>query len=130
MQVRTIKILIVLISMILISPAADAVELLDDYYAYIGRDDLYNSRGGRLTEAWQVIRQDRANYHRFRIRQRGDESDTFFSSKRNRAIAERMIRNGRISRSAARDVVRGGVIIHVEIYGEGRRGMYLNVTVQ
>jgi len=130
MFIKTITILVTLLPVFIFSPLANAVELLDDYYAYIGRDDLYNSSGGRLAEAWQVIRQDRANYHKFGIRQRGDQSDSFFSSKRNRAIAERMIMNGHISRSAASKIVRGGVDIHVEIYGEGNIGMSLNVTVQ
>ena len=106
-----------------------AAELIDEYYAYIGEDDLYNSRGSRLTEAWQVIRQDRANFHRFGIRQYGDEGDTFFGSQRNRAIAERMLLNGYIDRSAARRLVSGNVTIHVEIYGTGQVGNYINVTI-
>ncbi len=130
MLVKAIKTLIIAATLSIISPIAGAVELIDDYYAYIGRDDLYNSKGGRLTEAWQVIRQDRANYHRFGIRQREDQNDSFFSSKRNRAIAERMIMNGHISKTAANDIVRGGVFIHVEIFGEGNTGTYLNVTVE
>ncbi len=65
--------------------------LLDEYVAYLGEDDHYNSRGKRLTEPWQIIRQDRANFHRFGIRDRGDQGDSFFSSMQNRARMERMI---------------------------------------
>lgn len=108
--------------------AARADELIESYGAYIGEDDLYNSNGARLTQPWQVIRQDRANVHRFGIRQRGDDIDGFFGSARNRELAERMIRRGRIERSAARRLLGGGVRIYVEIW-RGPGGDYLTVTV-
>ena len=108
--------------------AARADELIESYGAYIGQDDLYNSNNERLTQPWQVIRQDRANVHRFGVRQRGDEVDGFFSSSRNRDLAERMIRNGRIERSAGRSIVRGNVAVEVEIW-RGPDGDYLNVVV-
>lgn len=103
--------------------------LQDEYIAYIGPHDLFASDGVRLTEAWQVIRQDRANYHRFRRRDRGDESDSFFASVENRAIMERMVRDGQMSLSAAQAIVRGGVWINVRVYGRGDTGQYVEVTV-
>ncbi|MBX9615593.1 MAG: hypothetical protein K2X25_08360 [Caulobacteraceae bacterium] len=104
-------------------------QLLDEYVAYIGSRDLRASDGVPLTQAWQVIRQDRANYHRFRVRDRGDEGDSFFGSADNRAIMERMVRNGRMSPSAARAVVSGNVWITVRIYGQGSRGHSVEVIV-
>ena len=108
---------------------AQADELIGSYVAYIGEDDLYNSRGARLSEPWQVLRQDRANYHRFGISQAGDEWDPFFGNKNNRAIMERMIMNGHIEPSAARNLLRGGATVFVRIYGRGGQGRYVNVTV-
>lgn len=99
--------------------------LLEEYVAYLGEDDHYNSRGARLTEPWQIIRQDRANYHRFGIRDRGDEGDSFFGSTKNRARMERMILNGRIERSAARRIVNERVWIRVEVYRDA-----VSVTVE
>lgn len=102
--------------------------LLDSYIAYIGEDDLYNSDGARLGEPWQVIRQDRANYHRFGIRDRLDESDSFFADADNRAAMERMLANGTIASSARRAILGGGAIIQVDIYrGNGRD--WVEVTV-
>jgi hypothetical protein len=103
-------------------------QLLESYVAYIGDMDLYNSSGQRLTQPWQIIRQDRANYHRFRIRHDGDESDSFFASADNRAVMEDMLRRGQISNGAARDIVNGDVFIEVEIYGQGGRGTSVYVT--
>jgi hypothetical protein len=107
--------------------AADTV--IGQYVAYIGRDDLYNSSGARLTEPWQVLRQDRANVHRFGVSQPGDEWDPFFGSIENRAIMERMVMNGYISPIAARNLVNGGAMVVVRIYGSGSAGRYVQVDV-
>lgn len=104
-------------------------QLLDEYSAYIGHQDLHASDGVRLTAAWQVIRQDRANYHRYGRRDRGDQGDTFFNSVENRAIMEQMVRDGVMSPSAARAIVAGDVWITVRIFGRGSRGQRIEVTV-
>ena len=108
--------------------AAKADELIESYGAYIGQDDLYNSNNERLTQPWQVIRQDRANVHRFGVSQPGDDTDSFFASARNRELAERMISHGRIERSAARRLLQGDVRIEVEIW-RGANGDYINIKV-
>jgi len=90
--------------------------LLETYVAFIGPADHYNSRGARLSEPWQIIRQDRANFHKFGIRDRGDEGDRFFSSIANRNRMERMILNGYIDRNAAWRIVNDNVWIRVEVY--------------
>ncbi|MBW7921580.1 MAG: hypothetical protein H3C51_05700 [Rubellimicrobium sp.] len=99
---------------------AAAQQVVGGYAAWIGVDDLYNSSGQRLSEPWQVIRQDRANYHRFRIRQAGDEGDPWFGDANNRAALESLVRRGHIERSAANAILRGNVMIHVTVYGSGR----------
>lgn len=110
-------------------PAAFADEIIGSYVAYIGRDDLYNSKGARLNEPWQIMRQDRANYHRFGISQSGDEWDPFFGNMENRAIMERMIMNGSMTSGARDGLLRGGATVFVRIYGTGSRGRYVKVTV-
>src|SRR5262245_36031063 len=83
-------------SSIQIAPQGDV--LLDQYIAYIGDFDLMNSNGKRLTQPWAIIRQDRANYHRFHQRDGAlDEGDSFFGSTANRETMERLLRNGSIS---------------------------------
>ena len=109
--------------------AAVAQEVVGAYTAFIGEDDLYNSKGARLTEPWQVLRQDRANYYKFGIRQQGDEGDPFFSDVDNRAAMEQMVMNGTIEPSAARNLLRGGATVYVTIYGQGGQGDYVEVTV-
>jgi len=108
---------------------APAQELIGSYTAYIGVQDLYNSKGARLTQPWQVLRQDRANYHRFGIAQSGDEWDPFFGNIDNRAAMERMIMNGRIDPGARRTLLDGGATVFVRIYGSGGVGRSVQVTV-
>ena len=108
---------------------ANAQELVGSYVAYVGYADLFNSKGQRLTEPWQVLRQERANYHRFNIRQSGDEWDPFFGSIENRAAMERMVMDGWIDPVAAAGLLAGDVFVTVEIYGQGARGDYVQVSV-
>ncbi|PSJ53797.1 hypothetical protein C7I85_27785 [Mesorhizobium soli] len=103
--------------------------LLESYIAYIGPQDLYNSRGIRLTEPWQILRQDRANFHRYGKADRADQYDSFFADERNRAAKEVMLMRGTIQARAARDLVSGGAMILVEIYGRGSVGEYIDVSV-
>ncbi|MDE9449892.1 hypothetical protein J3R80_05325 [Aliiroseovarius sp. Z3] len=108
---------------------AKAQELIGSYVAYIGQPDLYNSNGARLNQPWQILRQDRANFHRFGISQPGDEFDPFFGSINNRKIMERMVMNGSIDPQAAKRLVQGGATVFVRIYGSGNTGTSLTVTV-
>ncbi|SMX50747.1 hypothetical protein [Maliponia aquimaris] len=111
------------------APMAYADQLIGAYVAYIGQQDLYNSRGARLTEPWQVLRQDRANYHRFGISQPGDEWDPFFGEIDNRAAMERWIMNGYIEPNASRILMQGGATVFVRIYGSNGWGQRIEVTV-
>ena len=109
--------------------AASAQQLLETYTAYLSWNDHFNSNGDRLTEPWQVIRQDRANYHRFGERDPLDEWDSFFASIDNRAAAERMLANGYISPAARASIVNGEALVTVEIWGRGTTGTAIRVDV-
>jgi len=109
-------------------PAA-AQDIVASYVAVIGVDDLYNSDGQRLAEPWQVLRQDRANYHRFGLSQPGDEWDPVFGDAKNREAMERMVRSGRMDPRAARDILAGGATVVVTVWGRGSRGESVDVDV-
>lgn len=99
------------------------------YRAWIGDADMVNSQGQPLTKAWQILRQDRANFHKYGVSQPGDEGDRFFASERNRAIMESMVRSGSIDRPAELRLLMGNVAVEVRILGEGDQGDYVAVTV-
>ena len=119
-----------LIAFLTAAPAAQAQQLLESYTAFLGTHDHFNSNGIRLTEPWQIIRQDRANYHRYRIRDAEDQSDRFFGSIANRALAEQWLANGSISASARHSIVNREVIIDVDILGYGNTATAIRVNVR
>ena len=59
---------------------------LDTYSATIAPEDMRSSSGTRLTTIGAVLQQDRVNFHRFGIRQKGDSGDSVFGDKAKRAL--------------------------------------------
>ena len=106
-----------------------AAELIESYNAFLGRADHYNSFGARLTSAAAIIRQDRANFHKFGIQDPGDESDNYFDNVNNRAILERMLNDGNSDPAVLREIVNREVAIHVDVYRSERHGDYVVVTL-
>jgi hypothetical protein len=113
-----------------IGSPAHAQQLLDTYIAHISERDHFNSKGVRLWSAAAIIRQDRANFHRFGIRDPADQADTFFADMGNREKLERMIERGRSDPRALNAIIHGTPIIRVEIYGYGAVGEFVNIFVQ
>jgi len=109
--------------------AVSAQALIGSYVAQIGREDLYNSNGQRLGEVWQIIRQDRANYHRFGIRHRGDEWDPFFADANNRATLEQLVQRSNPDPYTRRMILGGNVTVFVEMFGHGNRITAVRVQV-
>ena len=90
---------VAIFSVFALVPGANAQPLADEpigfYEAYIGVQDLYNSKGVRLSSAAQVLRQDRANVHRFGIWQPGDQLDPIFGTLAAREVMTQVLeRNG------------------------------------
>lgn len=112
----------------LAAPAA-AQSVIGGYQAVIGTADLYNSKGVALSAPWQVIRQDRANFHRFGIQQPGDQWDGWFGSAENRAALERWVMNGAMDPAARARIMAGGATIQVDILGQGNTATGVRVTV-
>ena len=104
--------------------------LIDDYVAFIGKRDLYNPTGKRLTMPWAIIRQDRVNFHRYGLRDgRFDQDDSFFASQTNRQAMEHMVNTGFIAWNAAQGIVKGDILIRVQVYGQGSVGHSVRVDL-
>ncbi len=110
------------------SPAA-AADLIGSYNAFLSRADHYNSSGERLTTAAGIIRQDRANFHKFGIQDPQDESDNYFDNVNNRAVLEQMLSDGNSEPGVLSRIVNGNVMIHVDIYRSHHHGDYVVVTL-
>jgi hypothetical protein len=125
---KRIYFLAVLFSLFQAAPAC-ADELVESYIARLGPSDHFNSNGERLRSVAAIIRQDRANYHVFGRYDPEDERDSFFASKRNRAILESMLQNGRISRAALNEIVNGEPLVKISIWNSGYGRDYVEVHV-
>lgn len=114
----------------LVGTRADArnqSDVIDSYTAFIGHDDLFNSSGTRLTEAAEILRQDRANVHDRNIYQKGDEIDGFFGEVSNREKLADMLSSGSISNDAELIIEHGNCWVNVQIFGHGDEGDYIEV---
>jgi hypothetical protein len=108
---------------------ASAADLIGSYNAFLSRADHYNSNGERLTSAAAIIRQDRANFHKFNVQDDQDESDNYFDNVNNRAVLEQMLSDGNSDSGVLRRIVNGNVMIHVDIFRSRHHGDYVVVTL-
>jgi hypothetical protein len=108
--------------------AARADDVIETYRARLSARDHFNTNGERLTSPAEIIRQDRANVHRFGIVDREDESDHFFASARNREILEKLLEGGHTSAAAYQAIVNGTPLVVVTVMS-GNRGDYVTVSI-
>jgi S1-C subfamily serine protease len=107
----------------------DAQQLIASYTALLSEADHFNSKGQRLTTAAAIIRQNRANFHRFGIRSPEDQDDPFFASEGNRAALERMLDRGRADQGVTDRIVNGPpVLVRVDIF-QSPSGPFIRVTL-
>ena len=126
---RNVLILVVVVCSIMFGPdPSQAQQLLESYQAFLSERDHFNSSGQRLTTAAAIIRQDRANYHRFGLRDQGDESDRFFADADNRAALERLLERGRAEPGVISRIVNGTPFVRVEVW-QGNAGPFVVVTL-
>ncbi|HSI87148.1 MAG TPA: hypothetical protein VK970_25395, partial [Candidatus Methylacidiphilales bacterium] len=97
-----------------IAPASAGDGSITSYRAYIGEKDLYASDGLRLKTPRDVLRQDRANYHKYGITQEGDTDDGYFTTPGRRERFENI--PVRCSERVAAAIVEGGSTFGVTVY--------------
>lgn len=110
--------------------SAHADRLLESYTARLSSQDHFSSAGARLSSAAAIIRQDRANFHKFGRQDSEDEGDQYFASARNRELLEAMLERGSSSRSALNTIVNGTPLVQVSVFRDDRGRDYVTVTVQ
>ncbi|TPM32714.1 hypothetical protein [Mesorhizobium sp. B2-3-5] len=119
---RTITAAGLLFALLVSAGAAHADEMLGSYVARISDRDHQASDGYALDNAAQMVRQDRANWHKFHRRDSDDEGDAWFRTNDQRADLQRMLeRPGAMSSSTKRAIVDGEPLIQVDVYENGVR---------
>jgi hypothetical protein len=113
---KLLMLVVVLCTTIVGSYPGQAQQLLESYVALLSERDHFNSNGRRLTTAAAIIRQNRANFHRFGLRNPGDEDDSFFADEGNRAALERLLEHGRAEPGVISRIVNGTPLVRVEVW--------------
>ncbi|ADV46210.1 hypothetical protein [Nitratifractor salsuginis] len=89
------------------------------YYARLSGWDHYNSRGVRLDSVAAILRQDRANFHKYYRRDPEDTGDSYFANKYNRSILERIVRRSYIPPQVRNAILYGTPYVKVTLYTDG-----------
>jgi hypothetical protein len=96
---------------------AMADTFLGSYVARISQDDHFASDGYPLDSAAQMVRQDRANWHRFGQGDREDESDRWFKTTQQRSRLQKMLeQRGAMDAATRRAITNGRPLIQVDVY--------------
>lgn len=102
-------------------------DYVGQYQAEISARDLRNSNGQMLQTVAAILRQDRANVHRYGIVDRFDEIDGIFDDAERRADLEVAVANSPVAPELARSIRAGDARVIVEFYGEGRSIRYVKI---
>ncbi|MEL6201605.1 MAG: hypothetical protein AAFR39_04520 [Pseudomonadota bacterium] len=104
-------------------------EVLAEYLTWLDAEDTVNSSGTKLTSFGAILAQDRANYHRFGIRQELDTSDPIFSDRNMRSKLPQLYQAGRSVEKYIRDDVMSGRGHYVYVRIMGKNGRVTHVDV-
>jgi hypothetical protein len=105
--------------MLLVGSASAALaqgRLLDSYCAQISDNDKIASDGYPLTDAGSILRQDRANFHRFGMPDDLDQTDMSFASSKARANIPAMLDAGATARGVLKAIVGDYPFVCVDVY--------------
>lgn len=97
-------------------PASAQGRLIAEYTTRIGPDDHFNSNGDRLETVPAILRQDRANMHRFDLADEEDESDTYFVDAETRGLFEWLISRGLARPDTRRAIINGNPLVRVTVF--------------
>jgi hypothetical protein len=116
----------ILLTLAVLLPSAGAAQQTGSYLTFISQNDIFNSSGTRLTNVAAIIQQDRANFHRFGVRDPDDKADPWFADRAMRAtISQAQIPTSDADGSMSR-ILRGGALVVVTYSISGGRVTTLN----
>lgn len=116
-------------SSLLLTTPANAEEVIAEYLTWLDAKDTVTSKGVKLDTFGAVLAQDRANYHRFGIRQELDTSDPIFSDRDMRAKLPQLYQAGNPVAAYIREDVMNGRGHYVFVRVMGKNGQVTHVQV-
>jgi len=118
-----------IVSVTLLARPVLAEEVLAEYLTWLDARDIVTSKGATLKTFGAVLAQDRANYHRFGIRQELDTGDPLFGDRSMRAKLPQLYQAGDPVAAHIWDDVMSGRGHYVLIRVMGRNGKATHVQV-
>lgn len=118
------KLKVLALTAIMLVSATSHAKYLCSYTAYISDNNKVNSSGKSVvsgvnkSSVAQILRQNRADVHRFGVGTFGDSDDCYFASSKNRSRIPTMLNKGSISQSTIRQIVNGNPLLQVDIYSD------------
>ncbi|CAN5798145.1 hypothetical protein BH09VER1_BH09VER1_48480 [soil metagenome] len=102
--------------------------VIETYVAHLGERDHVSSAGASLTTAAAILRQDRANFHKFNKKDAPDGNDQFLASAENRELLETLLAKGEIDQATEKAIINGTPTVVVTLEASGKTGEeYLTV---
>ena len=90
----------------------------DEYCTYISQNDKVASDGYKLSDPASILRQDRANFHKFKRRDRDDGSDRTFTSANARARIPALLDKANNDPAVLNAIVRRNIHVCVEVWSD------------
>jgi len=108
-----------------------------DYSAYyearLSAQDHTNSGGSKLSDIPAILRQDRANYHKFKKRDQEDQPDAFFAKAKNRGLMEKYFKNtysdNPMNGKDLKAILEGTPLVRVSLVNGIKNKKFLSVEV-
>ena len=101
--------------------------IVTSYKAHLSAQDHLSSSGSRLSNPAAIIRQDRANFHKFGLRDAQDQSDDFFANASNREALEQMLVRGNMNPILSQEIINGRPIVIVKVIRTSTGPYYIQV---
>ena len=102
------------------------------YEARLSEQDHQSSSGAKLGSVAAILRQDRANYHKFNKRDGEDQSDSFFSNAKNRGLLEayynNVVEGSPLSEADRKVIMSGTPLVKVSLV-DGIGTKYLSIEI-
>ena len=119
MSLQSAVLNVLVVALVALAATAPALgdTYLGSYMARLSERDHFASDGYRLDTAAQVVRQDRANVHRFKKIDAEDGDDPWFGQANARNTLEQFLNRREAMDAATRDAIFNGTpLVQVDVY--------------
>jgi len=104
-----------------------------NYVTRLSSKDHHNSSGAKLASVADILRQDRANYHKFKKRDKEDQTDRFFTNAKNRGLLTKyynlVYKERPMSKQDKKAILSGTPLVRVSLVDGVQGKKYLSVEI-